>query len=245
VARVYSRTSLPLRVTGMPSLRPFGACQGLRPRSWPHHCRHLSQPVRVTAPEGDPLDAPPPGRRQGGLPRNAGPCGVASFERKLIVVNKEESPAHRVPPDTSASSSSIPVVPLGQLADCCDANARGVNPLLRSMLFLANTWTRENAVFYRTDGKVLTEAAARAAGLSEEALNTAPIELADGVLTAYEVTAMNLQGPERVNLTACETGLGEVTPDGVVGLRQAFLLAGARALTMSMLEVQPRRPRRR
>jgi CHAT domain-containing protein len=51
------------------------------------------------------------------------------------------------------------------------------------------------------------------------------------------VTGMNLQGTELVNLTACETGLGQVTPDGVVGLRQAFLLAGARALTMSMWEV--------
>jgi CHAT domain-containing protein len=48
---------------------------------------------------------------------------------------------------------------------------------------------------------------------------------------------MNLQGTELVNLTACETGLGTVTPDGVMGLRQAFLLAGARALTLSMWEV--------
>jgi CHAT domain-containing protein len=51
------------------------------------------------------------------------------------------------------------------------------------------------------------------------------------------VTGMNLEGTELVNLTACETGLGEVTPDGVAGLRQAFLLAGARSLTMSMWEV--------
>jgi tetratricopeptide (TPR) repeat protein/CHAT domain-containing protein len=113
------------------------------------------------------------------------------------------------------------------------------NPLLRSMLLLAgaNTWERERAVFYRVNGKMLTEAQARAAGLSAEQLATSRVELADGILTAYEVTGMNLQGTELVNLTACETGLGEVTPDGVVGLRQAFLLAGARALTMSMWEV--------
>jgi tetratricopeptide (TPR) repeat protein/CHAT domain-containing protein len=113
------------------------------------------------------------------------------------------------------------------------------NPLLRSMLLLAgaNTWEQERAVFYRVNGKMLTEAQARAAGLSAEQLATSRVELADGILTAYEVTGMNLQGTELVNLTACETGLGEVTPDGVVGLRQAFLLAGARALTMSMWEV--------
>ena len=48
---------------------------------------------------------------------------------------------------------------------------------------------------------------------------------------------MHLQGTELVNMTACETGLGEVTPDGVAGLRQGFLLAGARSLTVSMWEV--------
>ena len=40
-----------------------------------------------------------------------------------------------------------------------------------------------------------------------------------------------------MNLTALETGVGSVTPEGVVGLRGGFLLAGARAVTMSLWEV--------
>jgi tetratricopeptide (TPR) repeat protein len=113
------------------------------------------------------------------------------------------------------------------------------NPLLRSMLLMAgvNTWQRSSSVFYWVGGRVLTEAQARTQSLSEAEMQAARIELADGILTAYEVTGMNLHGTELVNLTACETGLGEVTPDGVAGLRQAFLLAGTRALTMSMWEV--------
>ena len=109
------------------------------------------------------------------------------------------------------------------------------NPLLRSMLIMAgaNDWHP----VYRVGREFLSETAARGKGLSDEQLRAARVELGDGVLTAYEVTGMNLVGTELVNLTACETGLGEVTPDGVAGLRQAFLLAGARSLTMSMWEV--------
>ena len=109
------------------------------------------------------------------------------------------------------------------------------NPLLRSMLIMAgvNDWHP----VYRVGSDFLSEADARARGLTDEQLQAARVQLSDGVLTAYEVTGMHLQGTELVNLTACETGLGEVTPNGVAGLRQGFLLAGARSLTMSMWEV--------
>jgi CHAT domain-containing protein len=100
-----------------------------------------------------------------------------------------------------------------------------------------NTWPKEHTAYYHVGKEILTEDQARARGLTDQQLQASRVEAADGILTAYEVSGMNLQGTELVNLTACETGLGEVTPDGVAGLRQAFLLAGARALTMSMWEV--------
>jgi CHAT domain-containing protein/Tfp pilus assembly protein PilF len=93
-------------------------------------------------------------------------------------------------------------------------NRRIENPLLRSGLALAGA----NRTIKKEGGL--------------------PPEAEDGILTAEDVTAMDLSATELVVLSACETGLGELmVGEGVYGLQRAITLAGARTLVMSLWKV--------
>jgi len=87
------------------------------------------------------------------------------------------------------------------------------NPLLRSAIALAGA----NASFYEKH----------------------PVKHAeDGLLTALDVTGMDLTGTDLVVLSACQTGLGEVrSGEGIYGLRRAFTIAGARTQIVSLWSV--------
>lgn len=66
---------------------------------------------------------------------------------------------------------------------------------------------------------------------------TLPDDVEDGVLTALELSNMNLGNVDMVVMSACESGLGETSGEGVFGLQRGFKLAGANTLLMSLWKV--------
>jgi CHAT domain-containing protein/Tfp pilus assembly protein PilF len=64
------------------------------------------------------------------------------------------------------------------------------------------------------------------------------IAFTDGILTAEEITSLDLETIEWAVLSGCATGDGKLLPgEGVFGLRRAFRVAGAHTVIMSLWQV--------
>ena len=95
-------------------------------------------------------------------------------------------------------------------------------------------------------GKYIEDKALTRSGLLFTGANNAlmgrslPENTQDGLLTAQEISMLDLHGLDMVVMSACQTGVGEITGDGVFGLQRGFKEAGANTLLMSLWKVDDR-----
>jgi CHAT domain-containing protein len=76
------------------------------------------------------------------------------------------------------------------------------------------------------------------AGANEVWLREESDDKDDGVLTALEVTNLDLRKTNLVVLSACETGLGDIKgTEGVYGLQRSLKMAGVKYIMMSLWQV--------
>jgi CHAT domain-containing protein len=61
--------------------------------------------------------------------------------------------------------------------------------------------------------------------------------LFDGVLSATELSKLDFSKTELIVLSACQTGLGHLTEDGVYGIQRGLKLAGANAMILTLWSV--------
>jgi len=106
--------------------------------------------------------------------------------------------------------------------------------MLNNLRFLGENDRRAQA-----EDKALLRSGLMMAGCNRVFNNeTLPDSLDDGVLTAKEISQLDLRGLNLVVLSACETALGDISSsEGVFGLQRAFKKAGAQSIMMSLWKV--------
>jgi CHAT domain-containing protein/tetratricopeptide (TPR) repeat protein len=142
---------------------------------------------------------------------------------------------------TMPSVSPSPGEPKRQLSALpgAEAEARAIAPLLKTQAITGTQGTKAAIVQKMPQASIIHLATH---GLLDDvrglgsAIALAPSGNDDGLLTAEEIFDMKLQA-SLVVLSACNTGEGRITGDGVIGLSRALISAGVPSVIVSLWSV--------
>ncbi len=142
---------------------------------------------------------------------------------------------------TMPSVSAYPGEPKRQLSPLpgAEAEARAIAPLLKTQAITGAQGTKAAIVQKMPQASIIHLATH---GLLDDvrglgsAIALAPSGSDDGLLTAEEIFDMKLQA-NLVVLSACNTGEGRITGDGVIGLSRALISAGVPSVIVSLWAV--------
>lgn len=68
----------------------------------------------------------------------------------------------------------------------------------------------------------------------KEAMSLSGLVMSDGLITAADISRLDLSGVDLVVLSACHSGKGKATLEGLYGLQRAFKKAGVKTIIMSL-----------
>ncbi|BAZ01568.1 TPR repeat-containing protein [Tolypothrix tenuis PCC 7101] len=116
-----------------------------------------------------------------------------------------------------------------------------ISKLLKAQVLLGNQATKAAVIQQMLEAKIIHLATH---GLLDDFKGTgipgvialAPSPQDNGLLTADEIFNLKLNA-DLVVLSACETGRGRITGDGVIGLSRSFITAGSKSVVVSLWQV--------
>ncbi|HEY9837875.1 MAG TPA: CHAT domain-containing protein, partial [Vampirovibrionales bacterium] len=135
----------------------------------------------------------------------------------------------------------MPVLESGQLSPLpgSEQEAQDIGELWNVSPLIGSTATKSRVVEQMLSSRIIhlaTHGSFDSNVPLESWLALTPSGTDNGLLTAGEILGLKLNA-ELVVLSACDTGRGKITGDGVVGLSRSFISAGVPSILVSLWEV--------
>ncbi len=165
------------------------------------------------------------------------PCYATIDESKILAVGNPVMP--KVPTE---DGYEITLSPLSGAEEEAKAIVKSLGDRQQNLLLREAATEAAVKDFAQTHN--IIHLATHGIAYTEEPLNSfvafSPTETENGLLTAREVAHNRDLPADLVVLSACQTGLGRISGDGMLGLSRAFLIAGARTVVVSQWSVSDR-----